>query len=587
VRYFRSGSVVRALVICSLLGALCAAPAHAASAAERQLLMPGVTYERQVQFTSHGPVAIHVLSAPRPGGLWGLEPVLSQNAILGAERVTEMQKQLAPSATVAGVNGDLFALLDSRPSGILMRDGVLDATPHRDRSSTGIAPDGTLHVDRVQMFGTWRGNGQRRPVLLNTQPGPNGIALLTPAWGPTTPTYPSSLEAVIGTLPPTRPNLEHAGAVVEHRAGTGGGPIPPGGAVLVARGTSAQRLAAEAPVGTTATLRFVLTPSWSGIVDAIGGGPALVRDGKPVFRHFELFSTSLRARNPRTAVGQRADGRILLVVVDGRRPGYSVGMTYWELAQTLVRLGAVTGSGLDSGGSSTMAFDGALLNRPSDVGGERPVSEGLFVVYTGVHAPAPAEPVLSPNGDGVAETQSLAYKVVRPSTVTVSLVGPDRVARRLESGPKPPGVYPLTWAGVTADGAPEPEGDWRFSVTAVDESGQSSTADRLFSLNRTLAGLVVAPPIFAAGSGTQLRAGFTLTRAADVTITVETPTGAVVATPIRAERREAGTHAAEWDGSIGTELVHNGRYVLRVAARNEVGSMSLGAPFTVRRAGRG
>ena len=65
------------------------------------------------------------------------------------------------------------------------------------------------------------------------------------------------------------------------------------------------------------------TRSMAGVVDGIGGGPILVRDGKPVFRHYELFSTHQLARNPRTAVGQRADGRILLVVVDGTN--YAVG----------------------------------------------------------------------------------------------------------------------------------------------------------------------------------------------------------------------------------------------------------------------
>jgi hypothetical protein len=576
--------VVRKLLICSLLAALGATPASAATAsAGRQLLMPGVTYERQVQFTSHGPVAIHVLNAPRPGGLWGLEPVLSNNAILGAERVTEMQKALAASATVAGVNGDLFAPADSRPSGVLLRDGVLDSPPSPNRSSTGIGADGTLHVDRIRVFGTWRGNGQRRPVLLNQPPGTNGIALFTPSWGPVTPTFPTALEAVVAPLPPTRPNVEVVGPVTEFRQGAGGGAIPPGGAVLLARGTAAQRLAAEAPVGTTVTLRFVLNPTWAGIVDGIGGGPALVRDGKPVFRPFELFSPGQLSRNPRTAVGQRADGRILLVVVDGRRSGYSVGMTNWELAQTLVRLGAVTGAGLDAGGSSTMAFEGTLLNRPSDAAGERPVSEGLFLVYSGVYAPPAAEQVLSPNGDGVAEAQSLSYKLVRPSNVTVSLVGPDRVARQLEAAAKPPGVYPLTWNGVRADGTPEPDGDWRFTVTAVDDQGQSSTADRLFSLNRTLGALSVAPTTLTVGNGAQLRAAFALARAADVIVTVETPTGAVVATPLR-ENREAGSNTAIWNGRLGTALAHAGRYVLRVTAKNEVGSTTLAAPFTVRRA---
>jgi hypothetical protein len=579
--------VVRAVVMLSLLGALCAPAAHAAIAsAGRQLLMPGVTYERQVQFTSHGPVAIHVINAPRPGGIWALEPVLSNDAILGAQKVTEMQTALSPAATAAGVNGDLFAPADSRPSGVLLRDGVLDSPPSPDRSSAGIAADGTLRVERVRAFGTWRGNGQRRPVLLNQPPGPNGIALFTPAWGPATPTFPSATEGVVSPLPPTKPNVEIVGPLTELRQGAGGGAIPSDGAVLLARGTAAQRLAEEAPAGTTVTLRFVLNPTWDGVVDGIGGGPMLVRAGKPIFRPNELFSTAHLARNPRTAVGQRADGRILLVVVDGRRPGYSVGMTNWELAQTMVRLGAVTATGLDTGGSSTMAFDGALLNRPSDAGGERDVSEGLFVVYSGVYAPPVSEQVLSPNGDGVAETQALAYKVVRQSNVTVSLVGPDRVPRQLDAGAKPPGVYPLTWNGLTAEGTPEPEGDWRFAVTATDDRGESSSADRLFSLNRTLAALDV-PPTFQAGGTSQLRAAFTLARPASITVAVETSSGAVLATPVSRESREAGANTVAWNGRVDDDLARAGRYVLRVTATNEVGSTSLQAPFTLRRAARG
>ena len=151
----------------------------------------------------------------------------------------------------------------------------------------------------------------------------------------------------------------------------------------------------------------------------------IVRNGKPVWTAGEDFLPSqLGPRNPRTAVGQRADGKIILLAVDGRRRGFSVGMTNWELAQAMVRLGAVTASALDAGGSTTMAFDGRLMNRPSDPGGERSVAESLAILYTGVYAPPPALPVVSPNGDGIAERQQLSFKVVAPSTVTTSLVGP-------------------------------------------------------------------------------------------------------------------------------------------------------------------
>jgi hypothetical protein len=575
--------VRRGSVIVAVLAAVVAGPAPAQTG--RALLMPGVTYERQVQFTSHGPVAIHVLTAPRPGGLWSLRPVLSNGAIVGRERVTAMQRNVSSDATVAGVNGDLFTWADGRPSGVLMQSGVLASPPSAERSSIGITADGTLRVDRIRMFGTWRGSGQRRPLLLNQSPGANGVSLFTPAWGPATPAVPGgATEAVLAPFPGTTPNVDVTGTVVDLKQTAGGTAIPPGGAVLVARGTGAQRLTAEAPVGTTLVARLRLNPDWSGVVEAIGGGPVLVRGGKPVFRHFELFSPAQLARNPRTAVGQLADGRILLVVVDGRQPGYSVGMTNFELAQTLVRLGAVSASGLDAGGSSTMAFDGRLLNRPSDPGGEREVSEGLFVFYNGVYAAPPTEPVLSPNGDGIGDAQNFTYKLVRPATVSVNLVGPDRVARPLEAGPKPPGVYRLGWSGLTSAQAAEPEGTWRLSVTAVDDGGQSSTAQRVFSLNRTLGGLSVAPAVLPVGpNGSSLRATFTLTRPARITATVHTGSGALFAV---ADRRSLapGVQTVSWNGRAGSTPAHAGRYTLKITATNELGRVELVAPFSVRRA---
>src|SRR3982751_3037556 len=99
----------------------------------------------------------------------------------------------------------------------------------------------------------------------------------------------------------------------------------------------------------------------------------------------------------------------------------------------MVRLGAVTASGLDAGGSTTMAFDGKLLNRPSDPGGERPVAEALTLFYYGGSPPALPGRVLSPNADGVDDTQSFAYKLVRASNVTTTLNGPGGAVVPLDS----------------------------------------------------------------------------------------------------------------------------------------------------------
>ena len=132
--------MVGRLLIGGLLALVLAAPRRA----QRVELMPGVTYERAVQFTPHGPVALHVVTGPRPGGLYGLEPVLSNETVEGRETVSSMVRRTSAGATSVAVNADLFAWSTGHPSGIFMRDRVLAATPHSDRSSVGITDDGTL-----------------------------------------------------------------------------------------------------------------------------------------------------------------------------------------------------------------------------------------------------------------------------------------------------------------------------------------------------------------------------------------------------------------------------------------------------------
>jgi len=555
--------------------------------AGRVMLTPGVTYERQLWFTPHGPDVVHIMTAPRPGGLYALRPYLSNGAVLGRETVTSMQRRASASATVGGINADLFTWNEGLPSGMYMESGVLTTPPHSKRSTVGITDDGRLVVERVEMLGTWQGFSQRRPLNgLNQRPGPQGVSLFTPAWGSATPAAQGTVEITLGSLPPAAPFTDLPGTVTAAKPG-GGTPIPPGGGVLVGRGASAGRLASEAPVGQEVTARLVLRPQWSSVVDAVGGGPIIVRNGQPVFRALEQFtSTQLSVRNPRTAVGQRADGRILLVAVDGRRPGYSTGMTNFELAQTMVRLGAVTASALDAGGSTTLAFNGKLLNRPSDPGGERAVADGLFVFYYGVHAPLPSVPVLSPNGDGVAEVQSLSYKLVRPSTVTASLVGPDRIPRQTQTGERLPGVYRLNWSGRTPQGTPEPEGLWRWVINAVDDQQQQSSVTRPFYLNNTLGYLRVRPArVVVRRRGGTLRVRFRLAHPALVTVRIETASGARVRTIQR--RLRAGQMSIRWDGRYGNGVrAFSGPYVARVRTSNTFGRAELAHRFSVRRARR-
>jgi flagellar hook assembly protein FlgD len=574
--------VLHKALIGGLLALVLAGPA-AAQRATKTVLMPGVTYSNEVQFTPRGPISIHTITAPRPGGLYALRPALSNNVILGREKLTSIEKKASAGATVAGVNGDRFTA-GGQPSGILIRGGVLDSPPLASRSSVGIAADGSLRVDRLAYDGIWRGNGQRRPLRLNQVPGANGVSLFTPAWGPTTPPIAGVTEAVLPSFPPTATGVELPAQVAQIGPTNGGTAIPPGGAVIVGRGTGGAKLVAEAPVGTSVTIRLTLTPSWSDVPDAIGGGPLLVRAGKPIFRANEMFSIDqLVPRSARTAIGQLADGRIVLVVVDGGRLGYSVGMTNFELALTLVRLGCVTGSALDGGSSSAMAFDGSLLDRPSGASGEVPIADALLVSYFGAYVAPPTAEVLSPNADGVDETQTLRYKVVRPSQVTATLVGPGGATIQLDSGQRQPKSYRFDWTGKNADGTPAPEGAWRFTVTATDDLGRTSTADRPFSLNTTLGFLNAPSTAVVRRSGSSLSASFTLAHPARVQVTLERGSGAVVRTLLRASL-PVGPATVRWDGRDANRVrAATGRYRLRVSATNELGTVDLSRSVAIRR----
>jgi len=129
-------------------------------------------------------------------------------------------------------------------------------------------------------------------------------------------------------------------------------------------------------------LSFSFNSSRSDIVHAIGGGPRLVRNGRLfITSDMERFRKDVTVgRAPRSAVGITSSGKLLLVTVDGRQPGKSVGMTLEELGKLMLELGAVEAMNLDGGGSTTMVIGGKVVNYPS-AGEERKISSALLVFH--------------------------------------------------------------------------------------------------------------------------------------------------------------------------------------------------------------
>ena len=519
-------------------------------------------------------MVLHVMRVPQHGGLYSLRPVLSGGTVTGSQTVPAMQARLASRATVAGVNADFFTGATGAQNGAFLRDGVLSARPHPRRSSLAIGFDGRLIADLFRLSGSWWVPGGEahpleelnRPLLM-----PPGVALYTRNLAARTPRFRGAREIVFTSFPRAHLNGWLRGTVSEVRRG-GGTAIPPGGAVMQARGFWRSIMAAEARPGVRVTVRLRIDGVPDDVADLVGGGPVLVRNGNPVQSPDEAFTADhLLRKHPRTAVGQLADGRLLLVVVEGRRSG-SVGLTHRELAEEMDRLGAVTAMGFDGGGSSTMAFNGRVLNQPSD-GRLRAVASGLFVFYYGIYAPRLPRAVITPNRDGVSDSTVAAAKIVRPSSVVLTLQRPDGTVAWRYRGDRNRGVV------RRAVGAPGmAEGRWRWVAEATETfSGRVSRMQRSFVVNRTLGHLRLSKARMrvVTGKGGTLRFTAGVTRRSTLTVSVRSSSGRVVRVLFRGTVGR-GRHAWRWGGrNASRKVVPSGTYTVRVAASNALGTVAL------------
>ena len=107
-----------------------------------------------------------------------------------------------------------------------------------------------------------------------------------------------------------------------------------------------------------------------GLRDAVSFGPALIVNG-------ETFQQS-SGLNPRTAIGQRADGAVLLLVIDGRKANCP-GATYDDLIEIMLRYGAVNACNLDGGSSSNMYYNGEIINVGVALTGSRRIPTAFIV----------------------------------------------------------------------------------------------------------------------------------------------------------------------------------------------------------------
>lgn len=111
----------------------------------------------------------------------------------------------------------------------------------------------------------------------------------------------------------------------------------------------------------------------AGMTEGITFGPALVINGERV-----PYETTAGGLNPRSAIGQRSDGAILLLVIDGRQP-HSLGASFKDLCDVMLDYGAVNAANLDGGSSSLLYYQGSLVNNSASMIGLRPIPTAILV----------------------------------------------------------------------------------------------------------------------------------------------------------------------------------------------------------------
>jgi len=320
-------------------------------------IAPGVTHKYY-----RGALTINLLDVDMVNSDVKVRPMLAGNDFHQLKDVTDHARE---SRAVAAVNANYFKS-NGTPLGTLIIDGEWVAGPLFDRVSMGFTRDGYVRIDRVNLFGILKSSNPDVPTAwINNinQPRRTGSRFVayTRRWGSHVQLpYDGVLVAI-----------DAQGNVVDSAPRNMG--IPWGGYVL---SDSKNGAISKLKRGDTVSISWNTRPSaWADVVNAVSGGPTLVKNGKVQLdlqqQHFTKRWTGSQI-HARTAAGVTADNHLLLVTIEGPH-------TMWDLAKFLRDMGAVEALNLDGGGSTTMVVDGKAVTRGAK-NSQRRVASSIVLV---------------------------------------------------------------------------------------------------------------------------------------------------------------------------------------------------------------
>lgn len=352
--------------------------------AQPALVAPGVTYERIVN--SDVPWVMDVVRIERGRPELSFEATLGHDRVRGNESlVGQLPAETPDSRPIAAVNADFFVMTGEdagQPLGFHVSRGRLIRTG-KGNPTFAWGAEGELAIVEPVFSGTVSvaGGGSYAIEGINQSLPADSVVLYTADYGERARVADGPWVVIEAPGLP----LGLGGAITGRVTRVAGEPpeLAVGTVVLAAVGAGTQFLESLVE-GAEVTIEYdTQLPAWT--VGAVSGGPVLVRGG--------VQAQGGDVRHPRTAVGYN-DGEVILFTVDGRRPGWSVGMTFDELATALRDLGCTEAMNLDGGGSTTVWVRGEVKNRPSD-GSLRNVANCLVAMLSGPLGP-PAEIVVEP-----------------------------------------------------------------------------------------------------------------------------------------------------------------------------------------------
>ena len=379
---------------------------------------PGVIYHHHIK--DAGPWQIHVLEIDLTNQYINIETAKAQDRLAALERTSSMvlRQSTDQHVVVGAINADFYDI-SGIPIGAQVRNGELLKRPV-NRSAFGISEAKVPEIDVYVFQGKITKSKQSVMAVggINETRYTNSLIIYNNYFGSSTNTnqWGTELIAQLVSYKYQVNDTFYVEIVAKDStmgAGSGNNSIPANGIVLSGHGTAAATLNDQIFVGDTVGVLLSLLPNRGAIDQLVGGTPRIIRDGKSSVEWAQegISQSFATDRHPRTAVGISQDStKLYLFTVDGRQPNFSAGMSLYELAVYMLEWGVYQGVNLDGGGSTTMVVRDSVVNSPSDVGGERSVSNSLMVVSSAPLGPL-AHLLISPEEVYILIGSQLQFRI--------------------------------------------------------------------------------------------------------------------------------------------------------------------------------